>query len=47
MKSQPDGVIDGIFLFFATTAENGERNAELLAIGAGDIAGRRTGDFYL
>src|SRR6267142_1257036 len=40
VKSQSDGVVDGIFLFFAAAAENGQGDAELLAVGARDIAGR-------
>src|SRR5712672_781388 len=40
VKSQSDGVVDGIFFFFATAAENGQGDAELLAVGARDKAGR-------
>src|SRR6202023_1631380 len=39
VKLQTDGVIDGVFFLLATAAENGKRNAELLAVGAGDVAG--------
>src|SRR5260370_14878474 len=44
VKLQTNSVIDGVFLFLATTAKNGKRNAESLAVGAGDVAGGRTGN---
>src|SRR5260370_30679371 len=43
VKLQTDSVIDGVFLFLATTAKNGKRNAESLAVGAGYVARGRAG----
>src|ERR1700719_3190922 len=38
VKLEADGVVDGAFFLLATAAENGKRNTELLAVGAGDVA---------
>src|ERR1700682_102038 len=38
VKFETDGMIDGIFLFLAAAAENGQGNAELLAICSGDVS---------
>src|ERR1700682_494071 len=38
VKFEPDAVIDLVFLLFTASAEHGERDAKLLAVGAGDEA---------
>src|SRR5229473_7617476 len=38
VEFEADAVIDLVFLFFAASAEHGERDAKLLAVGAGDEA---------
>src|SRR5258708_6132453 len=38
VEFEPDAVIDLVFLFFTASAEHGERDAKLLAVGAGDEA---------
>src|SRR6267143_1502787 len=38
VEFEPNAVIDLVFLFFAASAEHGERDAKLLAVGAGDEA---------
>src|SRR5216683_7216214 len=47
VKLKTNSVIDGVFLLLATTAENGKSNAESLAVGAGDVAGGRTGNIHM
>src|SRR5258706_1005968 len=38
VEFEPDAVIDLVFLLFTASAEHGERDAKLLAVGAGDEA---------
>src|SRR4029077_4044026 len=47
VKLKADGIIDGVFLLCATAAENSEGNAELLAVGAGDVAGGMAGNIEM
>src|SRR5258708_26111672 len=42
VEFEPDAVIDLVFLLFTASAEHGERDAKLLAVGAGDEAAGAT-----
>src|SRR6266704_5410095 len=42
VEFEPDAMIDLVFLFLAAAAEDGQRDAKLLAVGASDVAAART-----
>ncbi len=42
---EPDGVIDRIFLFLTAAAQHGQSDAELLAVGCGNVAFHRARHF--
>jgi len=46
VKLQTDSVIDGVFLFLATPQE-WQAQCRSLAVGAGDVAGGRTGNIHM
>src|SRR5580658_10131094 len=45
VEFEADGVVDGVFLFFAATAQHGQGVPQLFAICCGDEARERAGDF--